>query len=234
MTNTSPGLDEAQAAEVEQIRKQIADFIDSELQSRELLYLSAVGAAMREPLGRFKQLTGQTLGQIVENDLADSYQVARLGAHKNVLALCRIGQDPLKLQATRPDRAPVLRYNRNLWLAFAVPLTANYRHIDMNALKFQDSDDATPPEGHLAIDREYLRGDDDPHEPSEIVRRIGTWLAKNSFDPSRYLEKPSSLNQQRVQGRSVLEDMISVLDRRQLQSVSLPLDVVDSLLRHRP
>lgn len=236
MTDVPPAADTNVSTEVEAIKASIAAYIDAELDRRQPLYLSALGVAMRAPLSRMRTLTGQTVGSLIEQDFSNRYQIARLGPHKNIIALYKQGHDISDIKpadGVSASGAPRVLYARDLWLAFAVPLTAPFRYIDLKALKFFDTEDSTAPEGHLLIDREYLRGSADSHDPKEIGQRIASWCAKNGIDPTLYLLKQRAPTMALAHGRSVLELMLSSLDRRQLQSVSLPLDVVDALLRNR-
>lgn len=236
MTTDPSGPDASVSEEIEGIKAEIARFIDAELERRQPVYLSTLGHALRDRLVRIKELTGQQLGNIVEHDLAGRYQIVRVGTHKNILTLYKLGQDVSDTPpaASTGGGSSRIRYARDLWLAFAIPSTTPFRYIDLKTLKFINSDEATAPEGHLLIEREFLRGPDDPHSPDEILSRIGQWFAKVGVDPSSYLAKEKPVASPKAQGRSLLELMLASLDRRQQQSVTLPLDVVDALLRNRP
>lgn len=236
MTDKAATADSAALSELETIKSKLAAYIDDELHRRQPVYLSALGVAMQEELSRVKALTGQTVGVLIEKEFSGRYQIARLGPHKNILALYKLGQEPTSVDPTSVEKSPGSKgvlFTRQLWLAFAVPITTPYRYIDLKTLSFSDAEQSVAPDGWILIDREYLREATDVHDPKLIAQNIVTWCAKNGVDPTLYLLKQKAPASDHIAGRSVLEMMLSTLDRRQLQSVSLPLDVVDALLRSR-
>jgi hypothetical protein len=101
--------------------------------------------------------------------------------------------------------------------------------------------DGVRPEGDewKEIPAHRLRMDESDYDTQKIAENVEGWLADNSLTNADFMEPGASVEAAGralgaiARGHSVLDILLQSLDKRQLHSVSLPLDVVETLLRKR-
>ncbi len=228
-------------ADVEDIKREIEIIVTREIASRGYCYLARLGVALgREKISVIKVATGLGLSSFIANFMRDKFAQVAIGGRKSELVIVGVG-DKNKFDARdniqrQEHRKP--RFNRSLWLAFAVPASGGNRYFNLRQRTFFDG---VRPEGDewREIPVERLRTDENDYDILKIAENIEAWLAENSLtkadfsEPDASIEAAGSALTPTAQGLSVLDILLRSLDRRQLHSVSLPLDVVETLLRKR-
>lgn len=243
-TNTESLLDN--------IERKIVEICDSALSSRHQYLLSELGLSIgRESLLEMKEARGGKLADFIRQRLGNKYKIVETGIHRNILALTRIEESGIATlkddekgaiqdRDNVDDRAKV-RYNHRFWAAFAVPLTKKIRYIDRKDLVFRDleSDDHGPSDS-LRIAPEFIASANAEDRDTLIAKNIERWLVEQALSPREFVadaRRPSSSAVSppilSSNGVSVLQHLIESLDHKQLQSISLPLDIVSALLRKK-
>lgn len=207
--------------EVARITVKIETLIKEHFQSAERYYLSRLGVQLGEDRRTLERLTGKKLAQFVREKF--DYKIGTSGQHKNVLYLIAPGTSAKGLPVASP------RYLPRFWAAFAMPLRDDEeRYIDLDTLEFGPKDmvagDVRP------IEAEYVAPNDASGSAAETAMRISRWLDKQQLDGERFHMR---LRRSPPSGESLLNQVLSVLDRDQLRRTSLPLDVIKSLTDRR-
>lgn len=199
--------------------------------------VSALGLALSNDLKTIKKLTGLNLTAFLRQYLADRMQLVKSGDHRNVYSLVTPGTAPEEV-----EQLPVgeRRFNRRFWAAFAVPAQSGRRLIDATEFTFEDDDGSLAQvcEGKLVLDTTLIPPETIPNRDETIKIQIKNWLSEKGLNEERFLAKhhpnrdlvppgiPGSL--------SVFDLLVSALNKRQLETIHLPLDVVISLQKRRP
>jgi hypothetical protein len=199
--------------------------------------VSALGIDLGKDLSRLKEISGISLTAFIRRHLSEKVQLIRLGAHSNVDAL--IAREAALSDLTNiPLGQP--RYNRRFWAAFLVPPAGRRRLLDLADFTFNDDDHETQdvPTGKIPIDQAYIVHYEVADRNDIVKTHIESWLAAHNLSADRFLQQksspePASVCTKTRTGSSVLEAMIEALDRRQLQTTQLSLDVVAALLKTR-
>lgn len=231
---------EKRELELAGIAAEIDALCDAKFQSGGSYYLlSALGVDLGETLKRLKALTGISLAQFIRTHLSQKIDVVRMGSHNNILAAIPLAGPLPIISETGLDKAgaekrPRLHYR--FWAAFAKPLTNAQRFLDVEKLTFVDvGTDKTPEEGLLVITNQMIPASDLPNRDDRIWQNVEQWITENKFSIDRFIA-PAPMLSARFQvsgGVSVLEAMIGALDRRQLQSTQMSLDIIAALLQTR-
>ena len=223
-------------ADVAQKAKTLAD---AALASGRPYLLSKLGKDLGDDLKIIKS-HDLTLGEFIKENMPD-YEVVLGGSFKNVQSLVRSGMGNASTDSaiaaeiqeqTRPQKS-TMRFNYKFWAAFSVPLQNEKRFINLDTFTFLD-DDKEPESGRFEeIDPSYVAEDGIINRDVAIIQNIQRWLNDRGYPAEQFAAKPSTTsNRASSDSRTVLHAVIDALDKRQLSSVSLPLDVVAALL-HR-
>jgi hypothetical protein len=128
------------------------------------------------------------------------------------------------------------RYHHRFWAAFAVPPQSEQRFLDTREFTFRDaSADEAPPEGLVVITPDFIAPPDVENRDKFIRERIDRWLTATGWTRDRVAAKrPHTRASDRASpSLSLLHAVVDALDRRQLQNLTMPLDVIAALL-HTP
>ena len=218
-----------QTSEIARIKERITDLIESHFNRGEsILYLSKLGIELGDDRPRLEKLTQRKLGQFLKDDPGE-FEVGVTGQHKNILYLMPKGQS---LDSIPP---PSPRYARRFWAAFARPLPTEetQRFINISTFFFGPDAEQLKQEGASdirPIDAEYISAESGSGGVVGIADRIKKWLKAQGLDERAFLAENDSAT---TKERSLLISIISALDAGQLSRVSLPLDVVKTLLERR-
>lgn len=206
-------------------------------------YVSALGIDLGPDLQKLKALTKSGLAEFIASRLAGRYEVARMGVHGNILAVIPVGSEPPEPREAEPSQTSQKRdkYHYRLWAAFSVPSSGETRWINMNDLTFVDlSRDDEQPADALEIPLDMVPPEEMPRRDDAIWDSVTRWLEDNELARERFLapaHKPartvSATSSAALSTTSLLESVLQALDRRQLQTTHLPLDVVATLLHTR-
>lgn len=223
---------------------EIASTADAVIASGRLSYLADVGTRLggRSKINEIKATTGLTLSEFVEAYMADRFRLVAMGGLKSALVMLPVGQENLLVETQMPrirNRSPdQRRFTRNLWLAFATPCPSSERHFNPTTLQFVDGPAPTG-DNWIEIPKNRLRSPDDPYDWRSIIENIRGWLEDNSFTESDFTEASVDAETARIAAgmersvSSVLDLLLDALDHKQLQSVSMPLDVIETLRKTR-
>ena len=206
-------------------------------------YVSALGIDLGPDLQKLKAITKSSLTDFIASRLAGKYELARMGAHGNILAVIPVGSEVPEPREAEPAQASQKRdkYHYRLWAAFSVPASGEGRWINLNDLTFVDlSRDDEHPADALEIPLEMVPPEDMPRRDDAIWDSVTRWLEDNKLPRERFLasaRKPartiSMTSTAASSATSLLESVLHALDRRQLQITHLPLDIVATLLHTR-
>lgn len=207
------------------------------------LLLSRLGGRLGADLTALRQ-NGKSLGAFLLERFPDKYSLIKTGIHNNVLMIVDASDSALAAAISAPDSNSVYavpksfqhpRYNKHFWAAFSVPPTKKYRYVDLNTLLFRESDEDNKSSSEIEVKIELIPAADAEDRDDLINRSITRWIEENKLDHSKFLRPTpiSPIHPQVFSGRSVLTALIEVLDKRQLQSTSLSLDVVQTLINKK-
>lgn len=123
--------------------------------------------------------------------------------------------------------------------AFSKPLSEGASRIFKvgQTVEYEDIADATElPPGARIIQRNQIedpRSADDPiYAKKRLLERIIAWAKENGVPMARILYAAAPAAEGTAE-ETLLHQVLTALSAQQLQRIELPLDVVDTLLRHR-
>lgn len=226
-----------QEAELERIAAKIVDLAKARKGVRQPYLVSALGIDLGDDLRTLKLLTNKGLNEFIQSRLGDRVTLVRLGAHKNVTAIIDgqlNGEELAEVVAAVAESER--RFHYRFWAAFSVPVEGEVRILDPNRFTFEDGVLADVPGDALTIDPQLIAPPDAVDRDELIKQNITTWLKARGLSDDRFraAKRPPSLPLIMTKtsgGDNLLDVVLSVLDGRQLQSTSLSLDVVQTLLR---
>lgn len=234
-----PDLTASDAAEeLERIKQKAITICDAALTYGRPFLLSDLGHALGTDATKIRLITRRRLSDFVREHLSENYNLVVSGKHNGVYAIIpkSWAEEPPKRV---PDASPSskARFHHRFWSAFAVPLAAGMRrHLNLDTFYFYDTPiDTAGPSGTVIVEAEFIPPSETEDRNAVVARSIERWIAKQGFSSSQFMvdRKPQSTHPSVEQGSSLLELMFEALDRRQLQSVSMSLDVVAALSRRR-
>lgn len=117
-----------------------------------------------------------------------------------------------------------------------MPIQGEVRVLDPNKFTFEDVAHADVPADALTIDPQSIAPPHADNRDVLIKQNIQTWLEAQGLSEDRFmaanrLPRLPLVATKAAIGDNLLEAMLLALDKRQLQSTSLSLDVVQTLLR---
>lgn len=226
-----------QEAELERIAQKIVTLVKARKGERQPYLVSALGIDLGDDLRTLKSLTNKGLNQFIQSRLGDRVTLVRLGAHNNVTAIIDGLLEGADLaEAAAAVAEPKRRFHYRFWAAFSVPMQGEVRVLDPEKFTFEDVAQANMPADALTIDPQSIAPPDADERDVLIKQNIEAWLeahglSEDGFTAAKRLPRLPLALTKTVIGDNLLEAMLSALDKRQLQSTSLSLDVVQTLLR---
>jgi hypothetical protein len=224
-------------AELTLINSDLRQIIQVELATSPYALLSKVGSELgTEKVTRLKLLSGQrSLGRYIADKYKGEWEVKPIenfGLGITQKAGQRLGE---RVSPALNQKPAVFRYDRRFWAAFSVPLDSGKRIMDQSDFIFSDiANDDLCPENALIITPDFVAPPDAPNRIDLITSNIERWLEKRNLVREDFAAKRAEskvIMSPELVHRSVLHAVIDSLDKRQLQSQSLSLDVVAALLR---
>jgi DNA primase len=211
-----------QAEEVARIRERIDALITAHFgKGAPCYYLSQLGNELGEDRKLLEKLTRMKVSQFVAKEFG--FEIGRTGTHQNVLYLVAPGG------GAEPPPVAAPRYNSRFWTAFAVPLPeGERRYIELAEFEFGTDAEALAASGGEVreITADFLTKVDQPRTPAQIAERITAWLETQKLDVADFLLQK---RRRAREGNSLLDRLLSALDKEQLKRTNLPLDVIRSL-----
>lgn len=226
-----------QEAELERIAQKIVNLAKARKGERQPYLVSALGIDLGDDLRTLKSLTNKGLNEFIQSRLGDRVTLVRLGAHNNVTAIIDgllQGEELAKAAAAVAE--PQRRFHYRFWAAFSVPMQGEIRVLDPDKFTFEDVAHADVPADALTIDAQSIAPPDADNRDVLIKQHIQTWLEARGLSDDRFMAAkrlprlPLAVSKTAM-GNNLLDAMLLALDKRQLQSTSLSLDVVQTLLR---
>ena len=219
--------------ELERIAKRIENLVDEGRELHPKFLVSALGIALGEDLKTLKRLTNRGLNDFIESRLSHRFGLERMGVHRNITAVVDRSVDSATLQRPSSSREQNPRFHPSFWAAFSRPATGDHvRILNQDDLTFKDVPSEEAPEGELTIPNDLIVSADEDRRDEKIKANIAIWLEQNGLHVERFKASKRASLQTFHQGTgSLLEAIIAALDRRQLQSNTLTLDAIATLLR---
>ncbi|MBA3040181.1 MAG: hypothetical protein KJ670_19555 [Alphaproteobacteria bacterium] len=219
--------------ELARIERKIEGLADAEIASGQPYLLSKLGMDLGPDLKLVKQ-EGMTLAEFVKSRFGDKYDIIFTGEYKNIQSL--IGKSSEmpdvsgKADDVEEEKRPE-RFNYRFWAAFSVPLEGKSRFLNMDNFSFEDVD-AAPSGRHERIDAEFIAPEDAQDRDKLVLQNIRRWIDAKGFKSEQFLAKRrvGRTASDATPSRTLLHAFVDALDKKQLSSVSLPLDVVAALL----
>ncbi|MDP1731125.1 MAG: hypothetical protein Q8L54_08120 [Devosia sp.] len=196
--------------------------------------LSQLGKDLGPDLDSLKVLTRSGLSDFLASRLSSRYEIVLGGTFHNVQSVVRVGSAVRREEGERTQQSP--RFNYRFWAAFSVPpVEGKRRFLDVRSFLFDDYDtESEPPAGAVEVPERFLVPDNAPDRDKTIIANIEAWADENGLDLREFHARARSQVAVEDSHRgTALHLMLGALDRRQLASTSLTLDVVEALLRRR-
>lgn len=224
-----------QVQELDRIGEKIVELAKAHKDEPKPYLVSALGIDLGDDLKALKSLTEQGLNDFIQTRLAGRVTLIPLGRHRNVMAIVFGSVDPSATDALQLAEPQKKRFQFRFWAAFSVPPRKDVRILDMEDFTFRDVDNGDLPEGAVIIEHALIAPTEAIDRDELIKANIAKWLATHELTEERFLA-PEKLRQAATTpgsqaGGSLLEAIIGALDRRQLQTTSISLDVIATLLR---
>jgi hypothetical protein len=219
--------------ELERIAKRVESLVDEGKQLHSKYLVSALGIALGEDLKRLKQLTNRGLNDFIESRLSHRFTLERTGIHGNITAVVDRSVDSATLQSPTSSRGRNPRFHPRFWAAFSVPAKDDHvRILNHDDLTFKDVLSEEASKGELTIPKDLIVSADEDRRDEKIRANIAIWLDQNGLHEDKFQASKRARSQTfNQQTGSLLEAIVAALDRRQLQSNTLTLDAIATLLR---
>ena len=230
-TTSSENVEET----LERIAQRIIQLCDDPLRHGRPYLVSRLGLDLGKDVHDLRRLTDKRLVEFIQSyePLKARYNVVPVGDRKNVFAIVpAIETAPLMeagVVSFEPSAEP--RYHYRFWAAFAVPSDGRRRFFNLTQLIFKGfSETEDVPSEWIPIEDEFIAPAKAENRDELITRNIASWLKEHGVEKTRVLHRarPVQLPQ-----KSLLLSVIEALDKRQLQSTSMTLDVVATLLEKK-
>lgn len=219
--------------ELSRIKRKIEGLADAELASGQPYLLSKLGMDLGPDLKLIKQ-EGRTLAEFVKSRFDDKYDIIFTGEYRNIQSLIgKSSEMPAvseKADDVEEEKRPE-RFNYRFWAAFSVPFGGKSRFLNMENFSFQDAD-AAPSGLHERIDPQFIAPEEAQDRDKLILQNIHRWIDAKGLKTEQFLaqRRIGRTASNAIPSRTLLHAFVDALDKKQLSSVSLPLDVVAALL----
>ena len=218
--------------ELERIAKRIESLVEAGKEQHPQYLVSALGIALGDDLRALKQLTNRGLNDFIQSHLSHRFRLERMGVHGNITAVVDHAVDSATPQKLTPSREQSPRFHPRFWAAFSVPAKGDARILNQDTYSFEDVPSEEAPKDALTIAKNLIVSAEEDRRDEKIKANIAIWLAQNGLPVDKFQASKRSHSQTfHQQTGSLLDAIIATLDHRQLQSTTLTLDVVATLLR---
>jgi len=220
--------------ELSRIEKKVEGLADAEIATTCQPYLlSKLGKDLGADLKIIKQ-EAKSLADFIKSRFPDKYEIIITGDYKNIQSIILKNARDVAYKATeeKEEEKKTERFNYRFWAAFSVPLEGDSRFLNIENFTFEDTQ-SSPSSSHELIEPEYIAPTDIKERDKAIAQNIHRWIEQRGFKTEQFLARPHfgrSASASGGQARTLLHAVIETLDKKQLSSVSLPLDVVATLL----
>lgn len=218
--------------DLERIDEKIRSLAENALSNGETYLLSRLGMDLGDDLKQIKLKYGRPLAQYIDDRLGSDFTIVRLGSHENIQALARSDNAGVQTYSAPVARKADARFNYRFWAAFSVPLAAEVRWLNLDDFTFEDQTER-PSGDYIDVAPIFVAPADADDRDNVVKSNISKWLEEKKLPQSRFLARPPSTPRPLSTGRSLLEVLVETLDRKQLASTTMSLDVIAELLRKR-
>lgn len=221
-------------SELTRIAQRIAHLADARIGNGAPFLLSTLGADLGEDLDLIKRHNKKGLKDFIQLRLSDRFTVVRLGVHGNVTGLImKSSLPPSSDQLTISGVKQNQRFHYRFWAAFSVPPTHQVRVLNCDDFTFTDLSAAEVPEGATTISTDLIVDVSAEERDVKIKENIDKWLSAKGLSKDAFiaLKRVPRLSSTLQPAGSLLHAIVAALDQRQLQSTTLSLNVVATLLR---
>ncbi|MBD3817784.1 MAG: hypothetical protein IE912_02560 [Brevundimonas diminuta] len=218
--------------DLEDFDKKIVELAEVKIKAGEPALINALGIKLGPTLALVKAQTGMTFQEYLVDRLSDQYDI--ITVKENTPGLWPKGrafESAVAAYRERPNRIKPRRYQPWLWKAFADPLGGGSRFYNQTDRQIVDAASAKP--GWLEIPGRLIRQADQPASVRDIHNRIDEWFKETGLDPTDFIDAEAERLTSKQSGRTVLDLVLDSLNNRQLQSVTLPLDIIAELAKRR-
>lgn len=222
------------------IEEKIRALADAQLDSGHPYLLSKLGTDIGPDLQIIKQ-SGKTLAEFIKEVFSDCYDIILTGEYRNIQSIIPKNSEIDDSDGSEPVRHPKKadRFNYRFWAAFSVPSSEKKRFLNLEDFTFVDAD-MQPSNSYELIEPQYIASESVKDEDRDgiILRNIHRWIEEKGFKADQFLAKQQhnggkGFSHSALSNRTMLHAFISSLDKKQLASVNLPLDVVAALLNRK-
>jgi hypothetical protein len=219
--------------ELERIARRVESLVDDGKEEHPKYLVSALGIALGDDLKTLKRITNRGLNDFIESRLSHRFRLERTGVHRNITAVVDRSVDSATLQMPTSTREQNPRFHPRFWAAFSVPAHGDHvRVLNQDDLTFKDVPSEEAPKDVLTVPNDLIVSADENRRDEKIKANIAIWLGKNGLAANKFLASKGAGSQTfNRQTDSLLAAVIAALDHRQLQSNTLTLDAIATLLR---
>lgn len=178
-----------------------------------------------------QELGGRKLSQFIQQELADELEVQSpndTGILLRAIPKNLLGAEAAPTFDNKPDGSPPAGLNRAFLSAFGRPIADGYeRWVRIDPpIRYRDlPSDQRAADGYVQIERSFLIS---PAGDVEAFAQATKWLSAKGFEIQKFMLKAKT---QARSDKSLLSQLIEGLTESELKRVSLPLDIVEKLMR---
>ena len=226
----------------EDLDNRITDLVEQHWQENQTpLLLSRLGSHCGGEIAQLVKTRGRGLGNYLRHQLEGRVQVIQHSANPTITGVVPAGATPntdeeidALLEKTRhgsSSSAP--RFHPAFWAAFRKPLDeSNRRYLSVDApIRFQESSGKNPPDRFREVPQNYIS--DSTMDDDQILQNAEKWLKDNELQRNIYLINSQSKSDF-GHPRNLLDRLLFSLEPKELNRVSMPLDIILKLWKQAP
>ena len=225
----------------QQLIEETADRVEANWREHKVpLLLSALGNIEGGRISREAKRHAESLRAFLEAEVAHRVSVVQHSNRPTVIGVVPKTESTSSIQdwdsllddtGARPQ---LPRLHPALWAAFRMPIAhGKDRYVRLSEpLGFVDvtRGGETIPEDRIQVDHTAIAGPDAPRET--VYEKATTWLRDNKLDVSAFRGEAAARGSTRLPPNDLLGRLILALDSRELQKISIPMEIVAKLRRH--
>ena len=226
----------------EELDSRITDLVEQHWQEHQTpLLLSLLGSQDGGEIARRVKAHHTGLRAYLRHRLEDRVQVIQHSTNPTITgvvpASATLGTDEeinASLEKTQHGSSePVLRFHPAFWAAFRKPLgESNRRYMSVaTPIRFQDSSGENQSNGFVEVPRTYIS--DSAMDDDQTLQNAERWLADNELQKNIYLTNAKP-DPDFDHPRNLLDRLLLSLEPKELNRISMPLDIILKLRNQAP
>lgn len=219
----------------------VRDLVESYFRDKgQGLLLSRLGQSLRsQGVDLQAALAGRKLSEVIEQDLGDVISLTTSLVDPKILSAVPKGEHLAPVTPPKPPPAPdqpsIPRISPTVWAAFTKPLPDGHvRILELAPPSFSDIPEAKGDLLQRCIQPKDLTTRDSGVSKSsyelEVFQKISAWLTAQGIELREITANTVSMRHAHSK-KSLFHQLYERLSEEQRKRVSLPIDVVESLLR---